>query len=286
MKENLFFKISIVIFVSLLVLTCQDEIESYNPKQKPKAAFIVLVDSVHNTKTIQLFNVSQNETHISWDFGDGNISNLDVNEYTFSNPGTYIITLKVSDGNFTDSFSDTISIIQSSNHNRTFADNKGYIIDTCGCEPFESSFEFTNDGTWLNINWNFGDPSSSSNFSSEYNTSHKYMEAGIYSVNLEIQNSDTSINYNTNMFVSIKPDASFACRETASILYPDIIFYNSSSNNSTSYWSFGDGFVSKELNPTHKYASVGDFTVKLFVQNKFGCFDSTSRIINIYAEND
>lgn len=36
------------------------------------------------------------------------------------------------------------------------------------------------------------------------------------------------------------------------------------------YWDFGDGTTSSEVNPTHTYSEVGNYTVSLTVENEFG----------------
>jgi PKD repeat protein len=287
MKCNQFKIFSGVLILFFLEASCHKESESSIPEKKPKAGFIVLVDSLHNTKTIRLFNVSRNATYVRWDFGDGNISIEDVNEYTYSNPGTYIVTLIASEKKFTDTFSDTVSIIQGSSHKFTFADSKAVIEDTCGCVPFEAFFEFKNDGSWINPHWNFGDEPNSSNFSNENIASHLYDQAGNYKVDLDIQNYDTSLSYSVGKIFAFRPVAYFACTpEVSYSSHPEIKFYNSSQNCRNSYWSFGDGFVSKELNPKHLYESTGDYTVRLIVQDEHGCFDSTSFKVRINLLND
>ncbi len=40
------------------------------------------------------------------------------------------------------------------------------------------------------------------------------------------------------------------------------------------YWSFGDGQISTEENPYHKYENPGSYTVSLTVISKDGCIDS------------
>jgi len=45
-------------------------------------------------------------------------------------------------------------------------------------------------------------------------------------------------------------------------------------------WNFGDGQTSIEQNPTHQYAALGDYPVKLTVSNSFGT-DDTTRAISV-----
>ncbi|RLF42245.1 MAG: hypothetical protein DRN18_02660, partial [Thermoplasmata archaeon] len=48
-------------------------------------------------------------------------------------------------------------------------------------------------------------------------------------------------------------------------------------------WNFGDGNVSYEQNPTHKYADDGIYTVTLTVTDNDGATNSTSRDISVYV---
>ncbi len=55
-------------------------------------------------------------------------------------------------------------------------------------------------------------------------------------------------------------------------------------NNSTLTWNFGDGSsIVSGINPAHRYAAKGTYTLKLIVTNASGCVDSSSVTININA---
>jgi hypothetical protein len=59
-----------------------------------------------------------------------------------------------------------------------------------------------------------------------------------------------------------------------------INFQNNSLFASTYTWDFGDGNSSNEVNPTHNYASEGEFTVRL-TASKCGNFISSQQTITI-----
>jgi hypothetical protein len=62
---------------------------------------------------------------------------------------------------------------------------------------------------------------------------------------------------------------------------PSIVkFLNNSTDGSTFFWDFGDLETSSEINPTHKYKSVGAYTVKLKVIGNGGK-DSVNYLVNI-----
>lgn len=54
-----------------------------------------------------------------------------------------------------------------------------------------------------------------------------------------------------------------------------ITFTNNSTDNDLNYWTFGDGQVSNELNPTHIFPDYGSYTVILRVSNTDAMMDST-----------
>ncbi len=57
------------------------------------------------------------------------------------------------------------------------------------------------------------------------------------------------------------------------ICLPDSIkFRNSISNGNSFLWDFGDGSISKSLNPTHYYANPGKYLIKLVVQDTVFCY--------------
>jgi gliding motility-associated-like protein len=49
-------------------------------------------------------------------------------------------------------------------------------------------------------------------------------------------------------------------------------------------WTFGDGNVSTNANPTHSYINAGTYTVKLVVTSGLGCKDSTTRSVTVFAK--
>ena len=65
-----------------------------------------------------------------------------------------------------------------------------------------------------------------------------------------------------------------------------IIFTNTSSNFSTLQWNFGDGETSTETNPTHTFAELKEYTVKLTATSKSGSkIDEYSTVITISDPN-
>lgn len=51
--------------------------------------------------------------------------------------------------------------------------------------------------------------------------------------------------------------------------------------NATYLWDFGDGNTSTAANPSHTYASSGNYAVYLFLTSSLGCQDSTMQTVNV-----
>lgn len=59
------------------------------------------------------------------------------------------------------------------------------------------------------------------------------------------------------------------------------IYFNNCSDNAESYdWEFGDGLISNEKHPSHKYESTGNYQVRLTAYG-YGYRDSYTKIINV-----
>ncbi len=81
------------------------------------------------------------------------------------------------------------------------------------------------------------------------------------------------------------PVANFSANVTSGCGSLIVTFQNLSTNSPTSYlWTFGDGFTSTVLNPTHTYSSAGTYTVTLKATNASGSNTCTkTAYIKIYA---
>jgi gliding motility-associated-like protein len=53
-------------------------------------------------------------------------------------------------------------------------------------------------------------------------------------------------------------------------------------NVQTYDWSFGDGNTSTEADPTHTYATAGDYVLKLVLNRGLACTDSATSIVKVY----
>jgi PKD repeat protein len=118
-----------------------------------------------------------------WDFGDGGSSTESDPNHQFTTPGVYTVSLTVSGpaGSDSETKVDYIEIVEPGS---LVADFIG--TPTSGDVPLIVSFTDLSSGDTTSWLWNFGDGASSS----DPNPTHEYLTPGIFTVSLQISNSE------------------------------------------------------------------------------------------------
>ena len=140
------------------------------------------------------------------------------------------------------------------------------------------------------VNWNFGDPASgSSNNSSQYHATHVFTGSGTYIVTMQATNSDNCLD-STIREVRVNPLPVPAFTYQSQPCDTTIWFTDSTSAGGgtiTSWeWDFGDGSPIQVIpapgpgNISHKFATMGNYRVRLKVTNSFGCPDTVSMVVH------
>ncbi|MBK7968083.1 MAG: PKD domain-containing protein [Bacteroidetes bacterium] len=107
--------------------------------------------------------------------------------------------------------------------------------------------------------------------------------AGAYSVTITDANG-CSGTLSTTVNVNPLPDAQFTPNDVCinePMQFMDVSTIGSGSITGWS-WSFGDGNVSQQQNPSHFYPSSGAFAVTLVVTSNMGCVDSLIKTFNVF----
>lgn len=147
----------------------------------------------------------------------------------------------------------------------------GFSPDTTGCSPMTVQFRNTSLYGEIYI-WDFGDGI----YSNEENPAHTYFIPGNYHVKLTVTNLTSESVANGIVTVYQNPVSIFDAYPTNVVNNEQIVvFYNYSHHGSSYLWDFGDGSVSTEENPYHKYLDPGSYTVSLAVTSKDGCIDTS-----------
>ena len=224
----------------------------------------------------------QTITSYLWNFGDGQTSTQQNPTHTFATAGNHDVSLTVSLGNCTStpySIRVPVSPLPVANFTATTA-----------C--LGSATQFTNTSTAgssgqtiSGYQWDFGDGETST----EQNPSHTYASIGTFEVTLTVVTAENSCSDSktNNVTVIAQPTADFTattvCQGDATV-FTDASTTNPAGQAITSYlWDFGDGETSTEQNPTHTYASAGDYTVTLTVDVNNTCNSNKQNTITVYA---
>jgi hypothetical protein len=162
------------------------------------------------------------------------------------------------------------------------------------CAGHPSTFtdlSYIQNGTITSWNWSFGDGGSSA----LQNPSHTYAGAGNYSVTLTItSNNGCSSTLTILANVHGWPNANFCVvPDKAPITDPVFNFCDLWSNDVVQWkWDFGDNSANDSMNtdPVHSYSDMVtgndfyNFTICLRVQNQWGCWDTTSKTVEVTPE--
>jgi gliding motility-associated-like protein len=215
-----------------------------------------------------------NPTSYQWNLGNG-VNTVQQNPSTaYTLPGTYTVTLTVTNANGSDTKVVTNYITVVPNPTITFA-----ALDSDGCPPFPVQFNNTTNfnapgaGTY---SWSFGD----GNISSATNPAHTYASPGLYNVTLIATNSAgcaATLVKPAYINVFTPPVATFTATPTSYCGTPATIGFTASSTGTgphTYSWDFGDGGTGVGASPSHVYTVSGIYTVTVIATDANGCKDT------------
>lgn len=247
----------------------------------PTAVFRSTIPGICLNNEVSFFDSSYSDGEHAiqqwqWNWGDGSSQNFTSPPFnhTYSTPGNYSVSLKVTDSKgCTDSVMKPNTIIVSK-------PEALFSADTLSCTSTSISFRNLSTGPGLDYTWDFGDGATSD----QQNPVHLYKSEGAYTVSLSIKD-----KYGCGSFISkanyiriANPVANFILSDSAGTCPPLVVnFTNTSANYSQWKWDFGDGTVSAERNPSHFYSSVGTFNAVLTVTGAGGCTSQKMRKIKV-----
>jgi|GEM_PF-1136606 len=120
---------------------------------------------------------------------------------------------------------------------------------------------------------------SSSTFPIEHELNTKDLSTGSHIISAKaIDNEGAEGEDTVQISVGYFPVAGFSANTTIINQEGTIHFMDESTGNPTSWeWSFGDGGMATEQNPSHTYQSAGVYTVELTISNDYGSCKSTKK---------
>jgi len=156
-----------------------------------------------------------------------------------------------------------------------------------GCPPMVINFKDTSTGNPQSWNWDFGDGRSSD----IQNPTETFNNPGSYTIKLVVKNAlgKDSLTKAQYIIVNALPVPAFTASQTTGCFPLKVNFTDQSLAGSGTItareWDFGDGAVSNEQNPVHKYTLGGNFRVILKVTNSNGCVQVKTKSSYIRLQN-
>lgn len=217
-----------------------------------------------NTSTLSSGNMTY-----QWNFGDGGSSSVSSPTYTYQNSGNFKVTLTAS--------TDKGCINSNSANVLVYPKPTANFHASNVCQNATANFSNTSVGA-ISSSWDFGDAGTSTLTS----PTHVYTSSGTYTVKLTVTNSNGCTDVLTKQVeVYSNPVANFTFVDRC--VGQSTQFTNTSTGANDIYWQFGDGFSSNSANPFHNYGTPGIYNVTLFVESVFGCSNSVTKAVNVFA---
>ena len=223
----------------------------------------------------------------AWDFGDGNTSISASPTHTYTQAGTYLVCVDVTDANgcvATDCF--LIYVFGNSNPCVTSFTSSSTVMNP-------NSYVFTsvnaNNANTLYL-WDFGDGTVDTLSGSI--ATHTYTQAGIYFACLAEFDFITGCVATYCDTVIVAGGAPCQAFITYSNMPGSLVvdFFGSATPNAVSYaWDFGDGNTSTAQNPTHTYQTIAtgpvSYNVTLTTTDASGCTAIGTETVFVFGGN-
>lgn len=209
----------------------------------------------------------------SWDFGDGNTSNIRNPAHTYAATGEFVVTLRVSDddGN-EESTSRMVTVAPASS-----GTSVGIEYQTSHLRV-EVRAKPSNGTRIVEHNWDFGDGSRSN----EAEPTHTYAREGAYIISVNVRD-EKGVTASANQQLHVtKPPEPPRARFTTRPKGLTVSLNDCSEGRIVSrVWRFGDGATSTEKDPVHTYAEGGRYAVELTVKGPTGLTDTAQEELEL-----
>lgn len=254
-----------------------------SPLEEGRAQLSVSFSAVQNTGCVPFAVQFQSlvsggvATSYSWDFGNGNTSNLPNPVAFFNTPGVFTISLTVSNG------TETATAVMQDYITVNFPPQAQFSssVGATGCGTQEMTFTSTSvagSTSIVSYFWVLGDGTTDTG----QTVTHVYSSPGTFDVMLVVTSADgcqSSLTQNDVVTVAAPPVvASFTAPVTASCQIPFTVSFQNTSTappGTQFSWNFGNGQTSAQYNPSTTYTTHGNYTVTLSAYDpQSGCGDT------------
>lgn len=213
-----------------------------------------------------------------WNFGDGGTSTQQNPSHQYIAAGFYSVSLTVTSSTGCQNFRAIgryIRIISGIDADFVFSQPT-----TCQ-GPFTINFQDQSSGPGnLTYSWNLGAGNPPSSLP---NPTAVYPSAGTYPVQLTVQ-SDLGCNGTITKNVVVAGKTTDFIAPGSICLGQSVTFQNNSSPApQSSFWDFGDGTTTSQINPTKTYLAGGSYQVRL-INNYGNCIDSITKTVLVNTQ--
>ena len=225
----------------------------------------------------------------SWDFGDGYTSTSANPAHTYNTPGSYVVSLMVTDD---EGAVTTQALALNVTAPNQLPVTMASAAPQSGQPPLDVAFSargsYDPDGRLGNFHWIFGDGTDTWG-PTAYQT---FYSPGVYTVTLTAYDDRGGSSTDTVTVYVGQPNQPPVAIASAAPLNgngPLNVNFNSASSYDpdgtlTAYlWEFGDGNISTQANPTHTYPSQGSYQAVLTVTDNLGLTHSDSLTVSVYG---
>ncbi len=219
-----------------------------------------------------------------WSFGDGNYSNVANPTHAYPVAGLYTVNVWVNDTaggrvviGTTIAVSPALSVLASASPTSTDVNRA-------------ISFTATPSGGTGTVAyvWDFGDGSTSPSTGSS-GAAHMFSLPGTYLVRVTATDAAGATDASTvAVTVAVAPSVTATASTNTPGAGSAVTFTASASGGTSPFsyaWTFGDGAMSTDQNPSHAYASPGTYTAHLWVNDSAGGSTTTTLTIVVTASN-
>lgn len=215
-------------------------------------------------------NLSTGATQYFWDFGDGNTFTTEEPCFTFPNFGTEVVQRNVvllvnNQFNCSHTYQQQFEILPQPEADYTFesltaCDYPVVVTPTSVVTDYVTGYTWMVDGATV---------------SNDQYADIAFNEEGTFDLALQTVNAHGCTKTNTVEFgVFPAVVAAFTNSFPNGCLNHTVEFTSLAENATQTYWQFGDGEVSLELNPNHTFTDQGVFDVTLIASAGNGCADT------------
>lgn len=245
-----------------------------NPK--PQVKFSILRNVICETNTAQFIDQSSDLKKYSWQFGDGDTSNLSSPKHVYNTASIYKVILTGQSATTNCIAKDSANIDVKPGPDAQFTTDA-----TVGCQPFKVNFKNTSTNS-VNFNWLFGEGNSTGRTDSSF--AFAFDTAGTFNIKLYSFNALGCVDStNRTITVNPKPKSSFTIDPKNTCKYPvRVQTSNTSKGFVSSLWDLGNSRTSILDNPFTYYDSVGNYNISLICTSDKGCKDTSSTVFNAF----